>query len=294
MKKLLWLIVLSSAALGAQVNDYFVNNPGWVCYHSASPWPCELEDSINYYISGDSVINTMTYKVLYKRGHRNEYSIALPDPNCMYNYTYQDTFPTGFLRSQGMQMYFIPNGDSVEYLLYDFNLTVGQQLPPTYLSASVTYTVTSIDSIYTAAGYRQRYFLNGNNFEYLIEGVGSSAGLLYPLGPLFEQYASLLCYSQNDTAWFPSQGPGCSIITTIAGPVNEPVSLQVLPNPASEYVSITTPGMILNSVVVYNGQGQIVKQQSTAEIYVGDLAPGIYFVRAENDSRIFTDELIIE
>lgn len=293
MKKLVLAGVLFSSVLGAQVNDYFVNNPDWVCYHGAYPWPCQIDDSINYYINGDSVINAMTYKVLYKRGHFMQGAQVPPGPCINMNYTYQDTFPTGFLRSQGMQMYFIPNEDSVEYLLYDFNLAIGSHLPLTYVNTDTTYTVTFIDSIYTAAGYRQRYFLNGNNFEFLIEGVGSSAGLLFPLGVLFEQTASLICYSQNDTAYWPSVGPGCSVITTVQS-VIDIQELELVPNPATEYVDVHLNGLAIDQLQLYDSRGQLLMTQTTSRINTGILPAGIYFVRVFADDILVTEKLLIE
>lgn len=296
MKKLLLAFSFSlfSFCLFSQVNDYFVNNPTWVCYFERYPWPCVKIDSLNYYLNGDSIVNSTTYKVLYTRGRYIEFSQG--PPMCIpQNYTYQNTVSTGLLRSQGLQIYYIPDQDSAEYLLYDFNLTIGSHLPLTYVNTDTSYVVTYIDSIYTAAGYRQRYFLNGSSAEYLIEGVGSSAGLLYPLGILFESNASLVCYSQNDTAWFPSQGPGCSIITASPAQVQVEMSLELVPNPATEYVDVNANGFSVGSIVVYDVFGRVVKHELPGtKIFVGDLAAGVYTcVVASGETRI-SKLLIVE
>lgn len=291
-KRYALFLLLFSTPLGAQVNDYFVNNPTWVCYHDAYPWPCFMVDSLNYYINGDSVINTMTYKKLYKRGR---FMQTQPSPCIYQNYTYQDTVPTGFLRSQNLQMYFIPDEDSAEYLLYDFNLNVGSHLPLTYVNSDTTYTVTAIDSIYTSTGYRKRFFLNGNTSEFLIEGVGSSAGLLFPLGLLFEQNAALICYSQNDTAYWPAIGPSCSLITPVTTS-DEHTRIEIYPNPSAGKFTCFT-GAANSTVEIRNATGELVYTGSfnlQTEIDLSRFAEGMYVCIVRSNERTAAETLILK
>jgi hypothetical protein len=296
MKKIILIsvVALFSLSIGAQ-NEYFANNPTWVCFHEADPYPCVLQDSLNYYLNGDSIINSMTYKILYTKGHFMEFAQGPPSPFCtQQNYTYQNSIPTGYLRSQGMQIYYIPEQDSIEYLLYDFNLSVGWHVPLTYLNNDTTFTVTSIDSIFTAAGYRQRYFLNGNSTDYLVEGIGSSAGLLYGLGLLFEQNASMICYSQNDTAWFPSQGPGCSIITAVAEQTQEEFSFELVPDPATDYFEVLAHGGSAETICIYDALGRcVISQENTSNIFVGNLSRGVYTCAITSGATLVTKRLIL-
>lgn len=296
MKKLLLHLfaVFSFAGASAQ-NEYLQNNPQWtVLIQRSQFYPCIENDTTNYYINGDTIINALTYKKLFAKGHIDD-TWWSPNPNtsCYANYTYTDLVPRGFLRSSGAQMYYMMYGDTSEQLLYDYNLTVGSQLPQTSVYASTGTYVTSIDSIYTPYGYRKRFYIDGNSSEYILEGIGSRYGLVEPFGPMMDATHTLLCFGFNDTAWFPTQGPECAVITSNAE-LQASVQLRVVPNPASDHITVNLTGTALNSVALYNVHGQIVKQQSTAEVYVGDLSPGIYFVRVESDAGSFTSELVIE
>lgn len=298
MKKtlLIFSFMLFSLCSFAQTNTYLQNNPQWVVLLiNGANYPCLVYDSMNYYLNGDSMINSLQYKQLYKCGSVwSSWQSPLPNTSCNLNYTYCDTVPVGFLRSQGLQMYFIPNGDTSEQLLYDFNLTIGSQLPVTYTyCCPATETVTSIDSIYTPYGYRKRFFIN-NGSEYLVEGIGSWYGLIEPWGPQLDHANQLICYGLNDTAWFPGQGPYCSVITGISTVESAKTSMSIYPNPASQYVDVVLTGSQLQFLEICNVFGQVVKQQTETRIAVEDLPAGVYFVRGYFSDTIITKELVIE
>lgn len=299
MKKhlLSFIICFTSLCTSAQINYYLQNSPEWIVMRGFGGFmPCIEYDTVNYYLNGDSIINTLTYKQVWKCGHK-WYSWMAPPPNngCNGNYTYCDTVATGFVRSQGLQMYYIPRGDTAEQLLYDFNLTVGSLLPQTYTYCCPGMdSVTSIDSIYTPYGYRKRFHINNGN-EYLVEGIGSIYGFIEPYGIMLDNVFQLICYDLNDTAWFPSQGPGCSVMTAIPTQQQPEVSLQLIPNPATDYVDVTLTGTILQSVVVYDVFGKVVKQQTgESKLFVGDLTPGIYLIRVSDGTSFSSSQLIIE
>lgn len=298
MKQSLLLLsfITSSAVSFAQTNTYLQNNPQWVVLNSNGVnYPCIIYDSINYYLNGDSLINSLQYKQLFKCGSAwSSWQSPQPNTNCNLNYAYCDTVPVGFLRSQGLQMYFIPNGDTSEQLLYNFNLTIGSQLPQTYTyCCPAAEIVTSIDSIYTPYGYRKRFFIN-NGSEYLVEGIGSWYGLIEPWGPQLDQANQLLCYGLNDTAWFPNQGPYCSVITGISTSTPEKTSMELYPNPASQNVNVEITGNQLQALEIYDVLGQLVKQQAETNIAVEELPAGVYIVRGYFSDMIITRQLIIE
>jgi len=282
MKKLYTSAIIILIAVGkiSAQNEYLQHNPQWVVINGNGVfYPCISYDSTHYFLNGDSIINSLTYKQLWKCGH-TWYSWQSPNPNpgCGGQMTYCDTVATGFLRSQGLQMYYIPSGDTTEQLLYDFNLNVGDSLPVTY-----TYccpggeTVTAIDSIYTPYGYRKRFSVN-NNIQYcLVEGIGSFYGLIEPWGPQLDVSHNLYCYGLNDTAWYPGQGPACDVMTSILPKVQNEITLELVPNPAGENVEFIANGISIESITVYDVFGRVVKQEETnTKIFVGDLPAGVY------------------
>lgn len=299
MQKLLLaiLVTISAGKISAQ-NEYLQNNPEWVVTHgNGINYPCIAYDSMHYYLNGDTLINSLLYKQLWKCGHI-QYSWQSPNPNpgCGGQGTYCDTIPTGFVRSQGLQMYYIPLGDTAEQLLYDFNLSIGDPIPVTftYCCPQISDTVYSIDSIYTPYGYRMRYHINNSWGDYLVEGIGSSYGFIEPYGVLLDHAFRLECYSLNDTSWFPSQGPACDVITTIPVQTQQEMSLQLLPNPASDFVDVQLSGAIVDIIEMYDACGQKVKSQTSTRIGTAELTSGIYFVRVHVGDNVITARLLVQ
>lgn len=110
------------------------------------------------------------------------------------------------------KMFLRQPADTSEYLLYDFNLLVGDTLPVSYNNYATDITVTAIDSIYTSSGYRKRFQLAGGTWStYLLEGIGHSKGLVEPMNFPLECGYNLDCYSLNDTAYYPIVGAACYI-----------------------------------------------------------------------------------
>ncbi len=286
----------------SQVNLYFLNNPIWkvnsVC---AVPNPCIQNETYNYYINGDTIINTLTYKKIFKKGS-GYYSWMAPPPSsgCTGSYNYIDSTPSFFLRSSGKKMFIRVPNDTNEYLLYDFNLQVGDTLPITYNNPQNTVYVSGIDSVYTPYGYLKRFSLSGNNSaQYLIEAIGSSAGLIEPIGVILECGYSLGCYSLNDTAYYPSQGPGCNL--TVGLPLQNPkVNVTIFPNPFSSEISLKSELPLKNgSVILSNLPGQIVFRRDNLNgkefsFNAGDLSPGVYLLRLVQDGeQLYSEKLIL-
>lgn len=75
----------------------------------------------------------------------------------------------------------------------------------------------------------------------------------------------------------PSFSRDCT--TTLAVGDNDLQNLNIYPNPATDYVNITTPEVV--DYVIYDNMGRRVKQGTLSNdkaIYIADLTPGVYFV----------------
>lgn len=120
------ILVLALTSVIAQPNLYFQNNPVWqVSSSCAVPAPCIQEESKNYFLNGDTTINSYTFKKVYKKGQGFYNWMAPPPIGCTGSYWFIDTIPTYFLRSIGKQIYLRQPSDTSEYLLYDFDLSIG-------------------------------------------------------------------------------------------------------------------------------------------------------------------------
>lgn len=77
------------------------------------------------------------------------------------------------------KVFFIPPSESREQLLYDFNLKVGDTLQGFLRNThNLVETIESIDSVMVGVTYRRRWKLSSNYRVYLIEGIGSTFGLI--------------------------------------------------------------------------------------------------------------------
>ena len=115
------------------------------------------------------------------------------------------------IREENKRVFVLPNptsAESEEYLAYDFNLTVGDTVPDPYYfqtpggPSDYNLVIHTIDSVYVSGTWRKRYQIN--SFPDIIEGIGSSSGLLNPLNFAWSGACqiSLNCYLEQGVADF--------------------------------------------------------------------------------------------
>ncbi len=295
----LLLTLFFSDVIFAQGNEYFNVNPYWqVNKMCAVPYPCIQNETYNYFIGGDSSVNTLTYKKVMKQGSGYYSWMGNPPAGCSGTYMYIDTIPWCLVRSAGKQMYVWMPSDTAEQLLFDFNLQVGDTLPISYTTWNNDVFVTAIDSFNTGVGYKKRFALGGNTWAtYLLEGVGSDKGLLEPVSVALECGYNLICYGTNDTAWYPVQGPTCNLHVAVS-PTLTQSKLSVYPNPANTHVQITAPEFVNEmTITIIDVYGRILESyQSTngnSAFSCEHLAIGAYWIFVQSASDTFQAPLII-
>jgi hypothetical protein len=136
-----------------------------------------------YFFQGDTVIDAESYHKLYS--------------NDSLSVSY-----VGGMREIDQKVYFYYKECSNPVLLYDFGLNAGDTIPLAcelcYFDGPLSMMVTSVDSVFIeGTGYRKRI-----NFDYSqswIEGIGSTAGLLYPYYSCFTCtcFLELVCFEQD-------------------------------------------------------------------------------------------------
>jgi hypothetical protein len=191
------------------------------------------------YISGDTVISGNSYQKLQQFG-----VVYFADPlgNCLsyFNGTY--SYYMGAYRndSANRKVYFVPEGHASEELLYDFNLKLNDKLPETYLypypSGFDTSFVSGIDSVLVGTEFHKRYVISTsyfNDYVILIEGIGSSFGLLSGLFPPFEFGSNLLCMKQDGVTVFPDSSYECMLVTGTKDFVQTRERISIVPNPVT-------------------------------------------------------------
>ncbi|MCW3104047.1 MAG: hypothetical protein JWO09_2487 [Bacteroidetes bacterium] len=294
-------LFLSSSGF-SQANAYFLNNPVWLVKKVIyTPGGDRYEDIFNYYIDGDTIISSYTYKKIFKRGNVFHYSdVGMPLDTTTYPYTN----PQFFLRSAGIQIYKRVPGHPAEDLLFDYNLAVGDTLPMTEAVYGQIITVVAIDSIATPYGFRKRFKLATDPDPapvsfYLYEGAGSSGGLIESVsGSFLEGTCELLCYSMDSTEYIPSSGPGCQLALEVPA-LTKKREASIFPNPFSRQ-SVFEFGKELKdaSLTIFDAGGQKVKtilfSGSSLVVDRGELPAGFYYYQLQDrHTETMTGKLVI-
>lgn len=243
----------------------------------------------NYFIQGDTTIGLFTYKKVF-----NFYQSYNP----WTGYTNQSVYFVGGIRNDipNKKVYFASsNGDT---LLYDFNLNVGDTLPQSYvyykeLGPYGYVTIDSIDSININGNTHKRYHLNGAGYgpgsiDYLIEGIGSTFGLLELIQAYFEDIQTLECFKYDINVDYYGLS-GCNIVTNINEQPTNKLELNIYPNPiiSNSILSIDKGSGKTKTVIIYNAIGETIKQiitcNNSINLYRNEFSPGLYFITVSDD-----------
>ncbi len=193
--------------------------------------------------------------------------------------------------------------NSVEQLLYDFNLQVSDMIT---LSNGITYTVTSITDVTVDGGTRKKYNLyNFAGGETWIEGVGSNR---HPLLPTYElpsdPHIYLTCSSQNDQDVYNhglangSTPTDCSMLSIDSYHLND-TTINFYPNPFQQEVTISSETRLQNAkLMLFNSLGQLVKlieniNGNSFTINRENLNDGIYLFELVENSKVIKKSKII-
>jgi len=255
----------------------------------------------------DTVISAFTYhelaatgwgyEMLYNNGGWNgPYVGGVPLPCC------------GAIREDGQKkIYYYDYNDLTEYLLYDFNLSVGDTLPLSYINQPNTNIVSGIDSIDINGQYHKRFLIADAFYPTLayaayIEGVGSTLGLL---GGQFHEtvlpldvFSKLICFSENgsstmiDTLIDPAQ---CDLYSGTAPDLVLKSELHIYPNPCLDKVTIQSASP-LEQIILYNSLGNKIDSWKTSsdlkEIDLINVHPGLYFLQVIAGYKTWTEKVI--
>ncbi len=132
---------------------------------------------LSQHTDGDTLLDSNTYRKLYVINYNNA------TQPCLYGFLREDTVE--------QRVYFKPNNDTLDILLYDFSMQSGDSIAidflieqqPGYYGSGI-YFLDSIDTIQINAGAMRRYHLNlhtAGNYRTLvwIEGIGVLTDFVY-------------------------------------------------------------------------------------------------------------------
>jgi hypothetical protein len=298
MKKLVIIFVLFSQTLSAQI--YLNQTSTWnqksgytdfINYHYLS---CKL------YVNGDTIINTNVYHKIYSYCID---SVPITNPQPGQPPVFYDTIQifNFSLREDSSSFYYINRNQSLERILYDFNVNIGDDIS-SWAGGSTPLLVTAIDTVYLGVNPRKRYFVGS---KYYIEGVGSNTGLLGNLtsSTAIESGTTLVCFNQdNNTVMVDTTYSSCfSLLINYFEEINTLVNF-VYPNPFTNTTTfeIENPDNLNLQFSVYDIFGQEVDRigniMGTSFIFDRkQLSNGLYLFYLSNENKIISNgKLLIQ
>ncbi|MFK8008986.1 MAG: T9SS type A sorting domain-containing protein [Saprospiraceae bacterium] len=220
-------------------------------------------------------------------------------------------FPTtsqgGMYREENRKFYFIPEGDTEEKLLYDFNLILGDTFVATYgfgVDDSLILEVEYVDTVITLDGIsRKRITLTNNmgNYGIWLEGIGNLEWTTF-IYPAYVASLSgrddLTCHSQESATIYPSGGnPNCDIVISTFE-FEENIYIEIYPNPMEDLINFDFNNFDARFLEIINFSGKVVFEKkinlSENDLQISNsLEAGIYFVKVHNqDGKVLTKKLI--
>lgn len=202
--------------------------------------------------------------------------------------------------------------DTNEHLLYDFSLQVGD----TFKYKTFAHYVSKIDSTQIGSVWHKVFTLNDTSSQprsffkmyTVIEGIGCTRGLIYPLGPAdFEGSLMLSCFKTNQSQ--PVANPkidffdnSASCYLNIEQQNTTQKEIKLYPQPATSVAKIQLPTVIQSgSVAVYNQLGQVVisnpiSNTELLEIHNPGNWQGLYYYKLIDNTEniIYSGKLVFE
>jgi hypothetical protein len=270
---------------GATWSQFFIHHSGPVD---------RIEDRYTITTGHDTIIQGITYTTLWKSGVETEYD----DNNQVINITSVENIPAGCIREDSLRrVYFWA---FTENLLYDFSLNVNDSLVGNYLwNLPSDLYVSSIDSIFDGSIYRKQFHLSVPNlitdYMQLIEGIGSTWGLINLYAPEGPTWGNLYCFRDGlsnlilDTAQ--------CLLLNVPEYVKEVGDLYLFPNPGSDRVYIgNLNNLKVKSILILNPAQQVLRRQmdysESTGIDVSALSNGIYFLQVKTELSTFNLKLL--
>lgn len=293
MKKvIIWIFFIYVSTTGLAQN--YVPIPDTSVFWKVIAVPYPNPQSIFYYheyfLSGDTIVNGFSYRKIYS---------YVSDIYCS-NYK-TGPFFAGGLRQEiaNKKVYYLSYLPFTEYLLFDFNLNIGDTLDQSiYNLGCLISIVNSIDSVQIGNKFHKRFGVIGDTIcsfpqqYYIIEGVGSTAGLFQRMY-FFEGGNYLNCFVHDlDSIDFLGHGCKSPLDTCISLNLNyienNEVKIKISPNPFFESTTITVFDDIITDSYIYDTYGiqkrRIIMKSNTVNIYKDNLNSGLYYLLLKTKS----------
>jgi Secretion system C-terminal sorting domain len=243
----------------------------------------------SFTITGDTLIGGTVYHKL-----NTPDTVTFSTGFCPFAATIQTGYKGGVREDTILKrVYFVEPGSTNEQLLYDFNIQVGDSVLWYNCGNDV---VLQQDSVLVGSSYRKRWLINQPYSIYVIEGIGSTYGLLNgsPGNITDGVDIDLTCFSQNGLAQYPSGITVCDLITSVPAPAAK--TFGVYPIPATNQLTISFQDVQPESIRLMNVVGAVVKifSKDATLLNLEQVPPGVYILEvADRYGSIFTHRIIV-
>ena len=297
------------SSLHAQTNIYhpFPENAIWrVDYYYDNPfqYPCSYRFYFQYQLEGDTLINgSICQKIMRSPVQADSISCdVIGQPSAPYS---------GYVGAicelpDSNKVNFIFPGSETAYLLYDYNMNLGDTLRGLLVQYD-TLLVSNKDSIQINGVYHKRWTFTptpDNITSYLIEGIGSKAGLIEPLFSYFADFTDhyLVCVKDSTTVYFETvnnSNPGCDWQVVNQQEVSSTPQLKIFPNPCSQQFEVNFEKIFSNiSLRLQSTQGyevlhQTFNQVEKIQLSLSDLPSGFYILHIDADQTSTCERIIV-
>ncbi len=213
-----------------------------------------------------------------------------------------------------MAYYRVPSNDTIEHLLYNYNMNIGDSITYIQFGSSYTDTVAAVDSTIINGVYHKVFTMAGATgpaFS-IVEGVASTVN---PISPAyygcFENFEQLICFLKNGTApafnipytyrysSYTDQYYNCSLVS-VEKVSEQAVVTSITPNPATDHIDITSdhPFAPNTFITVYDMGGRCVfrtqaEQQNVLTVSTASWVDGLYMVIVQDNTGIIAKEKVV-
>lgn len=256
------------------------------------------DETINFYIEGDTFINAALYFKLFKSG------IAYYDDLFHFDHVYVCA-----IRDENNKIFYVDKDNTSELFLYDFDLQTGDTIKSEIEKGSVVTGIEILQGGRKKITFNKTKFphgecLNWNN-AYFIEGIGSMGGIFYPTPcnhvGFREHY--LVCYSENVSSVYQStlSPDNCDLYTSTSG-INELPNVFFYHNSEEIVFMFDFQNFTFNKVVLslYNSMGVLVQSEvvdlemKTTQVQLQGLPVGVYIAMMNADGICIVEKFIID
>jgi len=198
----------------------------------------QINDFILFSRGQDTIANGHVYHQIFSRSSMQTGGIGFNPPIVTTEANLPDLY-YGAIRDSNKMVYLLEG--SGEELMFDFNAGIGDSVP----ANAGKIKVTGIDSVLLGSEFHKRYHTTDSLF-YLIEGVGSSEGLL-PSIVDGSGAVVFYCFTYNTETFIPDTIYPCTYIypegyyEAVWGVNISSGDLNIYPLPASEFIHFNVP-----------------------------------------------------